>query len=208
MLPILGCRKIRRETMIRERFFLGGVASMRGFAYKGVGPRAPRRAPEAEGGDAANKDAGSDALGGDLFATLRTAVSRPAQLECRIRIQSLREAPRTPSRRTLTRGRAQVNFLLPQETLRRFGVQGHIFADTGNITPLSGPTPLSQRLDDFWNKWRLSAGMGLKLPVGRVGHIELNFVQTLARYGSDQAKPGFEIGFASDPYHRTPPSAM
>ena len=113
-----------------------------------------------------------------------------------------------PQRPSSVRVLAQVNFLLPQETLRRLGVQGHIFADTGNITPLSGATPLSQRLDDFWNKWRLSAGLGLKLPVGSVGHIELNFVQTLARYGSDVAKPGFEIGFSSDPYQRVRPSAM
>ena len=43
-LPILGCRRDAREVIIRERFFLGGASSLRGFAFKGVGPRAPRRA--------------------------------------------------------------------------------------------------------------------------------------------------------------------
>jgi hypothetical protein len=69
MLPILGCLKNKRETMIRDRFFLGGVASLRGFAHKGVGPHAERRTePES------TKKPGMDALGGDLFATIRGAV--------------------------------------------------------------------------------------------------------------------------------------
>lgn len=75
MLPILGCWKSKRETMIRERFFLGGVSSLRGFTYKGVGQRAERRAtPEG------SSKPGSDALGGDLIATVRGAVRRPCAL--------------------------------------------------------------------------------------------------------------------------------
>jgi hypothetical protein len=69
MLPILGCLKSKRETLIRERFFLGGVASLRGFAFKGVGPHAERRS---ESGS--HSQPGQDALGGDLFATVRSAV--------------------------------------------------------------------------------------------------------------------------------------
>ena len=58
--------------MIRERFFLGGVSSLRGFKYKGVGPRGERRPhPDKEG------TPGTDALGGDAFAALRAAVCLP-----------------------------------------------------------------------------------------------------------------------------------
>jgi outer membrane protein assembly factor BamA len=67
VLPILGCRRDKREVMIRERFFLGGTSSLRGFAYKGAGPRAQRRS-------APTKGSATDSLGGDLFATVRAAV--------------------------------------------------------------------------------------------------------------------------------------
>jgi outer membrane protein assembly factor BamA len=83
----MGCRKSNREVVIRERFFLGGVSSLRGFDYKGVGHRAQRRAQHVDGGKggatssggdgggtSSSGKAGSDALGGDLFATLRAAV--------------------------------------------------------------------------------------------------------------------------------------
>ena len=94
VVPILGCRTNGREVLLRERFFLGGVSSLRGFAFKGVGPRAQRRggaAAEPAAAEDLGKPGGgkgalqglraaghrkSDALGGDLFATVRAAVRR------------------------------------------------------------------------------------------------------------------------------------
>ena len=63
-----------------ERFHLGGIASMRGFLFKGVGDRAPRR-PES----GSTADPGSDAIGGDLFARVRASVCPPVRLTHRAR---------------------------------------------------------------------------------------------------------------------------
>ena len=75
-MPILGCLRDRKETLISERFHLGGIAYLRGFQYKGLGDRAPRReatefCPEDPQAAAALT---SDALGGDVFARVRAAV--------------------------------------------------------------------------------------------------------------------------------------
>ena len=78
-MPILGCLKNRRETLISERFHLGGVAYLRGFQYKGLGDRAARReASDTPAGDPQAAAAlTSDALGGDVYARVRAAVRFP-----------------------------------------------------------------------------------------------------------------------------------
>lgn len=75
-MPILGCLKNRKETLISERFHLGGIAYLRGFQYKGLGDRAPRRAGDAAEPAGADTQTAltSDALGGDIFARVRAAV--------------------------------------------------------------------------------------------------------------------------------------
>lgn len=70
IVPILSCLAERQETLLSERFHLGGIASMRGFLFKGVGDRAARRT---EGGST-TADGGTDAIGGDLFARVRASV--------------------------------------------------------------------------------------------------------------------------------------
>lgn len=102
----------------------------------------------------------------------------------------------------------QVNFALPQETLRAYGIQGHIFGDTGSVTMLSGREPAAEALDTFWNQWRLAVGLGVKLPFGRIGNLELNYVQPLSAFGHDLTRPGLQIGFSSDAYLCNRPSQM
>jgi outer membrane protein assembly factor BamA len=83
--PIMSCLRDRKETLVRERFFLGGVSSLRGFRNKGVGPHVdvPRAQPaESVGPDvdvrkARPSERGVVAVGGDIFASLRTAVRSP-----------------------------------------------------------------------------------------------------------------------------------
>lgn len=80
LMPILGCLKNRKETLISERFHLGGIAYLRGFQYKGLGDRAPRRdaaAPDTANPDSQTVSLTSDALGGDIFARVRAAVCPP-----------------------------------------------------------------------------------------------------------------------------------
>jgi Omp85 superfamily domain len=69
--PILGCLQQGKETLITERFHLGGIGMLRGFQYKGVGERAKRRVVQ---GAPSGSSPGMDALGGDIFARIRAAV--------------------------------------------------------------------------------------------------------------------------------------
>ena len=102
----------------------------------------------------------------------------------------------------------QVNFVLPEKTITKYGIRGHIFADTGSIATLSGGAPAAERLDTFWNQWRLSVGLGVKVPIGMAGHFELNYAQPLTMFGSDVARSGLQIGFSTDPYLCVRPSSM
>ncbi|KAK9833542.1 hypothetical protein WJX81_003706 [Elliptochloris bilobata] len=68
-----------QPTCISDRFFIGGVPSnLRGFAFKGAGPSAPRRRGEEEDGAGTDK---RDALGGDLMCTLLAALHFPLPFE-------------------------------------------------------------------------------------------------------------------------------
>lgn len=99
----------------------------------------------------------------------------------------------------------QVNFALPRDGLGQFGVQGHIFADTGTLGMLSGPGHVATKLESIWNEWRLAVGLGIRVPFGFAGHFEANFVQPLSNNALDRLNPGFQIGFSSDPYLTVPP---
>ena len=101
-----------------------------------------------------------------------------------------------------------MNFVLPEKTITQYGIRGHIFADTGSIATLSGGVPVAERLDTFWNQWRLSVGLGVKVPVGAAGFFEVNYAHPLKMYGDDVARPGLQIGFSSDPYLCMRPSSM
>ena len=57
-----------KKSQICDRFFVGGPSSLRGFEYKGIGPRAPADQGGASGGDA---------LGGDMFYTLGATLAFP-----------------------------------------------------------------------------------------------------------------------------------
>lgn len=100
----------------------------------------------------------------------------------------------------------QVNFSLPGETLQRMGVHGHVFADTGSVAKLFGKEQtVSDGFSRFWNEWRLSFGAGIRIPFTAQGFFELNYVQTLKKFGKDLPAPGLQFGFAAEPYNPIPP---
>jgi outer membrane protein assembly factor BamA len=99
----------------------------------------------------------------------------------------------------------QVCFALPVDALRNLGMRGMVFADTGSIAQLSGQASAHHGLNTFWNNWRLSMGVGVKIPFAAHGHLELNFVQTLKQFDGDRASSGLQIGFAAEPYTCIPP---
>jgi outer membrane protein insertion porin family len=99
----------------------------------------------------------------------------------------------------------QVNFSLPGESLQRMGLHGHMFADTGSIARLFGKEQtVSDGFSRFWNEWRLSVGAGIRIPFTAQGFFELNFVQTLKKFGDDLPAPGLQFGFAAEPYTPIP----
>lgn len=101
----------------------------------------------------------------------------------------------------------QVNFALPGETLQRLGVHGHVFADTGSVAKLFGQKDqtVSESFGKFLDEWRLSIGAGVRIPFTTQGFFELNFVQTVKKFGKDLAAPGLQFGFAAEPYTPIPP---
>ncbi|CAD7697482.1 unnamed protein product [Ostreobium quekettii] len=76
LLPV-GQDFLHRKTAVGDRFFLGGVGSLRGFEARGVGPTdARRRRTEQPSHDADHVGAQArDALGGDLLCSASAAVN-------------------------------------------------------------------------------------------------------------------------------------
>ncbi|KIZ04062.1 hypothetical protein MNEG_3896 [Monoraphidium neglectum] len=181
-------------TPLAERFFLGGSDSVRGFAYRGLGPSAERRRGRGggDGGDgggaaAAAEDPGRDALGGDVFGSLYAGL--------------------------VTRLPGQLGDL---------GGCAHAFVNGGSAALLCGAayggarraegagaapetTPLAalggavrRRAGELAATCRWSAGLGLVLPTP-FGRFEANYVWVLAAQPGDYPKAGLQFGFAASP---------
>lgn len=101
----------------------------------------------------------------------------------------------------------QVNFSLPGEALQKMGVHGHVFADTGSVAKLFGQKDraVSEGFGKFLDEWRLSIGAGIRIPFTTQGFFELNFVQTVKKFGKDLPSQGLQFGFAAEPYTPIPP---
>ncbi|KAI8473360.1 MAG: surface antigen-domain-containing protein [Monoraphidium minutum] len=178
-------------TCIADRFFLGGSDSVRGFAYRGLGPgveRPPRR--DSGGGDGGGGggagDGGEapawDALGGDLFGTLYAGL-----------------VSRLPG------------------ALGDVGGCAHVFVNGGSAALLSGGgrrgsrgggggapaaaglgAAVRSRMGDLAATARWSAGVGLVLPTP-LGRFEANYVWVLSAQPGDLPRAGMQFGFAASP---------
>lgn len=103
------------------------------------------------------------------------------------------------------RARAQIHFAAPLEALRKLGVRGTVFADTGSLAQVSGRASPHEGLDEFWNNWRLAMGVGARIPFAATGYLEVNFVQTLKQCSDDRRSASLQIGLSCEPYAVTPP---
>jgi len=157
----------KKGTCVADRFFLGGVGSLRGFDTHGVGPSDERRPPkDAEAAKAAGV-LSRDSVGGDIVGSLFVS----AQLEPRWR--KLREIG--------AYGHAFVNAgTLVPSPLGEAGSAG------------GAPADLRALADSV----RVSLGVGLVFPLP-VGNIEVNYVKTARRGGLDRAKEGLQVGLAT-----------
>ncbi|GMH39203.1 hypothetical protein BSKO_07101 [Bryopsis sp. KO-2023] len=74
MLPV-GEGYMNKTTNISDRFFLGGIDSLRGFKYRGCGPSAPCRTVPDEEGRRRPEQQRRDTLGGDLLSALTCSLN-------------------------------------------------------------------------------------------------------------------------------------
>ena len=165
---------MRGVTCVSDRFFLGGVGSLRGFDAHGAGPsderRPPKEAPEGSDADGAGarEVISRDALGGDLLAVGFVAV----QLEPAFK------------------------------KLRDIGCYAHAFVNAGALAPYPKPTgkPTEAKktfsFGGYAEAVRASVGVGLVFPLP-VGNIEVNYVKTTRAQEGDRVKDGIQVGLAT-----------
>ncbi|KAL4452572.1 hypothetical protein ABPG75_008234 [Micractinium tetrahymenae] len=162
-----GAGGLAGATPISDRFFLGGtgVGALRGFAQKGVGPSDARR-PVAEAGSSS---------GGEATHPLGRRDALGGDLFCSLM--------------------AALNFQLPAESLRSVGIHGHVFVNGGSLVQGAGPgRSLQSAWHEFATSFRWSVGAGIVWPT-RIGKLELNLCQVLARQPFDQPRVGLQFGF-------------
>mmetsp|Transcript_142 Transcript_142/g.517 ORF Transcript_142/g.517 Transcript_142/m.517 type:complete len:474 (+) Transcript_142:112-1533(+) len=171
LLAPLGDKSGTRPSCITDRFFLGGVNSLRGFRPHGIGPIDERRRPESKGTkpDVANKGQSpgvptsmDDALGGDLVCSFL----------------------------------AEYNFQLPHKVLEAFSIKGHMFVNAGN-TILLGGGAMQEKLQELASTFRYTVGIGAFLPTP-VGRFEMNYCKVLSSQPNDRPKHGLQFGFMTD----------
>jgi outer membrane protein insertion porin family len=203
--PAAASDGLRPPSYIGERFFLGGCDSVRGFAYRGLGPSA-ERARRRDGAGAADDAAGAaaghptrDALGGDLFGSLYAGVVArlPGQLG---EIGGCMHA-------FVNGGSASLLSHPPAAAAAAGGGRGGAFelvpeggagdgGAAGAAASLGGA--VRRRAAELAATCRWSAGVGLVLPTP-FGRFEANYVWLLSGQPGDVARPGMQFGFAASP---------
>ena len=170
-------REDQRGTCIADRFFLGGVGSLRGFEPRGVGPSDVRRPPKDPAAAAAAGMSSRDALGGDLLAQAFTAVQA------------------TPTWSKLSDIGVYAHAFANVGTLARVNTPGVAAAAAAAAGEGGdGDRPSSAR--EFLEGFRGSLGVGLVFPLP-VGNIEVNYVKTVRAGANDRVKDGLQVGLAT-----------
>ena len=171
LLPLLGrgWGRGRQQSPISERFFMGGIGSLRGFRFKGVGPSDVRKVRPAEEGSGPEQS-GRDALGGDLacssFAALQFAL------------------PLAPLQDLSIYGQVFAN--VGTSALWPGDPQG------GG----AGRKAVGSMLSDARSSVRVSCGAGLAMPTP-LGRFEVSYCRVLRRTEHDKPRNGLWLGFAS-----------
>lgn len=160
-------RKDPRGTCIADRFFLGGVGSLRGFETHGAGPSDERRPPKNPEAADAEGIIARDAIGGDFLAVGFAAI----QLE--------------PAFEKLRDIGVYAHVFANAGTCVPLGTPG---------TKESGRAPMTRH--ELLDTLRASIGMGLVFPLP-VGNIEVNYVKTLRSRTHDRVKDGLQVGLAT-----------
>lgn len=197
-------------SCIADRFFLGGVGSLRGFETHGAGPSDERRPPaEPEAASAEGYNA-RDALGGDFLAAGFVAV----QLEPSF--QKLRDLgiyahvfanagtcvlPGAPSGGAGAGGGGAGAGAGAGAGGALAGTGGGGGAGAGagqgsvGAAGQKGEPPAGVGRE-FVDSLRASIGLGLVFPLP-IGNIEVNYVKTLRSQTHDRVKDGLQVGLAT-----------
>ena len=172
-----------RGSNIADRFFMGGVGSLRMFEPHGAGPcdarrekdstfSSPSRTPSSPGVSVSGNltpprsvqsSSPYDSLGGDVIVS----------------------------------GTASVKMDIPVEKLRNIGVHGHVFVNAGCIIPHEQKVKHTFKASNFRDSLRASCGAGIVWPLP-VGNIELNFGRVLLANSTDRVVGSkFQAGLAA-----------
>ena len=172
-----------RGSNIADRFFMGGVGSLRMFEPHGAGPcdvrrekdstlSSPTRTPTSPGVSVSGNltpprsvqsSSPYDSLGGDVIVS----------------------------------GTASIQMDIPVEKLRNIGVHGHMFVNAGCIIPHDEKVKDTFKVSNFRDSLRASCGAGVVWPLP-VGNIELNFGRVLLANSTDRVIGGkFQAGLAA-----------
>jgi len=172
-----------RGSNIADRFFMGGVGSLRMFEPHGAGPcdarrekdstfSSPSRTPSSPGVSVSGNltpprsvqsSSPYDSLGGDVIVS----------------------------------GTASVKMDIPVEKLRNIGVHGHVFVNAGCLIPHEQKVKHTFKASNFRDSLRASCGAGIVWPLP-VGNIELNFGRVLLANSTDRVVGSkFQAGLAA-----------
>ncbi|KIZ07063.1 hypothetical protein MNEG_0896 [Monoraphidium neglectum] len=190
----LGRGSARPPSFLGDRFFLGGVDSVRGFAPRGVGPAAERRrgggSASGGGGGSLGAERQEDALGGDLFGSLYAAlVARlPGPLGD---LGACAHAFVNAGSLTALAPRRDPGFVLSSAPPRGGGAAA--LADAA-----------ARGLGELGAACRWAAGVGVVLPT-RMGRFEANYVWVLSSQPGDRVGAGVQLGFAASPLAQAAP---
>ena len=177
-------RKDPRGTCIADRFFLGGVGSLRGFEPHGAGPSDERRPPKDIEAAAAEGYNARDAVGGDFLAVGFAAL----QLEPTW--QKLRDLG------IYAHVFANVGTCVPLPTPGTDAAAAAPASSSGAGAVGGAVGDAVRGLDGVVDTLRASIGMGLVFPLP-VGNIEVNYVKTLQSQKHDRVKEGLQVGLAT-----------
>ena len=181
--PTSSSSSAARGSNIADRFFMGGVGSLRMFEPHGAGPcdvrrekdstlSSPSRTPSSPGVSVSGNltpprsvqsSSPYDSLGGDVIVS----------------------------------GTASVKMDIPVEKLQNIGVHGHAFINAGCLIPHDAKVRDTFKPSNFRDSLRASCGAGIVWPLP-VGNIELNFGRVLLANSTDRVAGGkFQAGLAA-----------
>jgi outer membrane protein insertion porin family len=181
--PTSSSSSAARGSNIADRFFMGGVGSLRMFEPHGAGPCDVRREKDSTlSSPSRTPSSPGVSVSGNLTPPRSVQSSSPYD---------------SVGGDVIVSGTASVKMDIPVEKLRNIGVHGHAFINAGCLIPHDAKVRDTFKPSNFRDSLRASCGAGIVWPLP-VGNIELNFGRVLLANSTDRVAGGkFQAGLAA-----------